>query len=128
MNYLKILLPGIFVWLCLSISFYISEQFPVLKNNFNIQAIIILIMIILYSSTGAYFYYKNGSKTNGLTLGIVMSLTALILDALITVPYVEIPNGRSYQSFFLSPFLWLLALVNVITVYSLWRIKVRAKK
>jgi hypothetical protein len=85
-------------------------------------------MIILYSSTGAYFYYKNGSKTNGLTLGIVMSLTALILDALITVPYVEIPNGRSYQSFFSSPFLWLLALVNVITVYSLWRVKIRAKK
>jgi hypothetical protein len=128
MNYVKILLPGIFVWLCLSISFYISEQFPVLKNNFNIQAIIILIMIILYSSTGAYFYYKNGAKTNGLTLGIVMSLTALILDALITVPYVEIPNGRSYQSFFSSPFLWLLALVNVITVYSLWRVKMRAKK
>ena len=85
-------------------------------------------MIILYSSTGAYFYYKNGAKTNGLTLGIVMSFTALILDALITVPYVEIPNGRSYQSFFLSPFLWLLALVNVITVYSLWRVKIRAKK
>ena len=128
MKYVKILLPGIFVWLCVSLSFYVFEQFPVLKNNFNIQAIIILIMIVLYSSSGAYFYYKNSPKTNGLTLGIVMSLTALILDALITVPYVEIPNGRSYQSFFSSPFLWLLTSINTITVYSFWRIKIKTKK
>ncbi|MBK8393004.1 MAG: hypothetical protein IPL23_28675 [Saprospiraceae bacterium] len=31
-----------------------------------------------------------------------MGITALLLDAVITVPFVEMPRGGSYQSFFLS--------------------------
>ncbi|PWB26365.1 DUF5367 family protein [Flavobacterium sp. HTF] len=127
MKCIKILLPGIFVWLCVSASFYVSGLIPILKNNFNTQALIVLIMIILYSITGAYFYYKNGSKINGLILGIVMSLTALVLDVFITVPYVEIPNGRSYKSFFSSSVLWILVSVNIITVYTFWKIKIKPK-
>lgn len=128
MNYIKILFSGIFVWLCISFSFYISEQIPILKNNFNTQILIILIISILCSITTTHFYYKYNSKTNGLTLGIGISLTALILDVLITVPYVEIPNGRSYQSFFSSPLLWLLVFTNTITVFSFWKMKIKSKK
>jgi hypothetical protein len=128
MNYIKILFSGIFVWLCISFSFYISEQIPILKNNFNTQILIILIISILCSITTTHFYYKYNSKTNGLILGIAISLTALILDVLITVPYVEIPNGRSYQSFFSSPLLWLLVFTNTITVFSFWKMKIKSKK
>ncbi|MEZ0129588.1 DUF5367 family protein [Flavobacterium sp. LBUM151] len=41
----------------------------------------------------------------------------MILDALITVPFVEIPNGRNYYSFFSSPILWIFAGINIVTVY-----------
>lgn len=53
------------------------------------------------------------------------ALTALILDALITVPFIEIPNGRSYQSFYTYPLLWLLVVINIATVYTFWRLKIK---
>lgn len=76
-----------------------------------------MIFMVLYSNESALFYYKNGIKIHGLALGIIMSLTALALDVFITVPIVEIPNGRSYYSFFSSPILWIFAGINIVTVY-----------
>lgn len=64
---------------------------------------------------------------SGLQLGIIMSLTALFLDIIITVPFVEIPNGRSYESFFTSPVLWILAFVNAFSVF-LWKKGNKVKK
>lgn len=127
-HFYKILLPGIFVWICVSLSFTLLELIPIVKNHFNTQALIVLIMIILYAVSGSFFYYKNGSKTNGLLLGLTMSCTALLLDVLITVPFIEIPNGRTYESFFTSPFLWLLVFLNSVTVYCYWKVKIQPKK
>ena len=128
MKYLRIFIPGFFVWLCVSLSFYILGFVPLVNNSFNTQAVIVMIFIVLYSNESALFYYKNGIKLHGLVLGIIMSLTALFLDALITVPFVEIPNGRSYYSFFSSPILWILATINCITVYCFWNIKIKSKR
>lgn len=80
--------------------------------------------IVFFGIIGAKIYYKKVPKTNGLLLGIVMSATALILDVFITVPFVEIPNGRTYYSFFSSPVLWLLAIINALSVYFYWKKKV----
>lgn len=63
---------------------------------------------------------------SGLQLGIIMSLTALFLDIIITVPLVEIPKGKSYESFFTSPTLWILVFINTVSVF-LWR-KLNNKK
>lgn len=79
--------------------------------------------IVFFGILGAKIYYKKTLKTHGLLLGIAMSATALILDVLITVPFVEIPNGRSYYSFFSSPVLWLLATINALSVYFYWKKK-----
>jgi len=86
-----------------------------------------MIFIVLYANESALFYYKKGIKLHGLLLGMIMSLTALVLDALITVPFIEIPNGRSYYSFFSSSVLWILAGINSITVYCFWRMKIKSK-
>ena len=80
--------------------------------------------IIFFGIFGAKIYFRKTSQTNGLLLGIAMSATALILDVLITVPFVEIPNGRSYYSFFTSPVLWLLATINALAVYFYWKKKI----
>lgn len=85
-----------------------------------------MVFIVLYANESALFYYKSGIKLHGLLLGIIMSLTALLLDALITVPFIEIPNGRSYYSFFSSPAIWILASINSITVYCFWRMKIKS--
>ena len=126
MKYLKILLPGIFVWLCVSFTFYILGFVPLINGSFKSQAVIVMVFIVLYANESALFYYKSGIKLHGLLLGIIMSLTALLLDALITVPFIEIPNGRSYYSFFSSPAIWILASINSITVYCFWRMKIKS--
>ena len=84
-----------------------------------------MIFIVLYANESALLYYKNGIKIHGLALGMIMSLTALFLDVLITVPFVEIPIGGTYHSFFSSPILWILATINCVTVYCFWRIKIK---
>lgn len=127
MKYLKILLPGTIVWLCVSVSFYFLSFVPLINGSFKSQAVIVMIFIVLYANESALFYYKNGIKLHGFLLGMIMSLTALFLDALITVPFIEIPNGRSYYSFFSSPVLWILTSINSITVYCFWRMKIKSK-
>ncbi|MNX27333.1 hypothetical protein D3C86_574190 [compost metagenome] len=121
MLYLRGIVSGLFVWICVSLSFYILEHIPLIKDSFLAQAFIVMICISLYAFLGAQFYYKKGYQTNGIITGILMSGTALLLDVLITIPFIEIPNGRSYQSFFNSPVLWTLVLITVFTVYFYWK-------
>ncbi|RED23682.1 hypothetical protein BD847_2745 [Flavobacterium cutihirudinis] len=123
MNYFRAILSGLIVWICVSLSFYILDQIPFIKEFFWLQSLIAMFGIIFFGILGAKIYYKKVSKTNGLLLGIAMSITALVLDILITVPFVEIPNGRSYYSFFSSPILWILATINVLSVYFYWKKK-----
>ncbi|MEN2413646.1 DUF5367 family protein [Flavobacterium mesophilum] len=123
MNYFRVALSGLLVWILVSISFYILDQIPLIKDFFWVQSIIVMFGIFFFGIFGAKIYYRKTPKTNGLQLGIAMSATALILDVLITVPFVEIPNGRSYFSFFNSPVLWLLATINAVSVYFYWKKK-----
>lgn len=125
MNYLRAILSGIIVWICVVLTFYFLEHTPIIQQSLNAQNLIIAILIILYAWIGAFFYYKNGNKTFGLSIGIMMSLTAILLDSLLFVPLVEIPKGNTYQDFFSNPLLYTLAILNVLTVYFYWRLKVR---
>ncbi len=120
MNYIRAIFSGILVWFGVSLFFYILEQIPVVKDSFFWQSIIVAISIVFFAIGAAKFYYLKKYKISGLQLGIIMSLTALFLDVIITVPFVEIPNGRNYESFFTSPVLWILAFVNAVSVF-LWR-------
>ncbi|MBF4464234.1 DUF5367 family protein [Flavobacterium sp. LC2016-12] len=125
MHFLRGMLSGLFVWTCVSLSFYILGSIPVIKDSFFAQAFIVMIVISFYVFLAAQFYYKKGYQTNGMIVGIIIAGTALLLDIFITVPFVEIPNGRSYQSFFSSPVLWILVLITVFTVYFYWKKNVK---
>ncbi|MDR7211616.1 DUF5367 family protein [Flavobacterium piscis] len=127
MNYIKALFSGFLVWLSVSITFFILENIPVMKESF-ITEIVIIIAIVFYAVGSAALYYKKENKPNGLLLGITMSATALLLDTFITVPFIEIPNGRGYEIFFSSPFLWLLVSITILSVYFYWRKKIRTAK
>lgn len=120
MKYLRAVFLGILVWIAVSLSFYLLEQILFVKDSFFWQSFMVTIWIVFFAIGAAKFYYSKKYKMSGLQLGIIMSLTALFLDVFITVPFVEIPNGRSYESFFSSPVLWILAFVNAFSVF-LWR-------
>ncbi|WP_343695025.1 DUF5367 family protein [Flavobacterium sp.] len=126
MKYFRAIFSGILVWAGVSFSFYILENILIVNDAFFWQSFMTTIFIVFFAIGSAEFYYIKNYKMSGLRLGIIMSLTALFLDVIITVPYVEIPNGRSYESFFASPVLWILAFVNAFSVF-LWR-KLNNKK
>jgi len=105
------------VWLFVSIAFAILGYVPSIKDSLDHQTLIVGVLVIPFATLGAAFYYKSGSKGSGVIIGLTMAVTALLLDALITVPFIEIPNGGSYQRFFSYPLLWLLVAVNMVTVY-----------
>lgn len=117
---------GFLVWLSISISFFILGNMPILKDSFLIQAGIVMLLTIFYATAAAKFYYLKKHNIKGLELGILMSGTALLLDIFITVPFVEIPNGRNYQSFFSSPILWLLVIIDIISAYFYWKKNIKA--
>jgi len=121
MIYLRGVLSGLFVWTCVSLSFYVLGSIPLIQDSFYWQAFIVMICISFYAFLATQFYYKKEYKTNGIITGFLISGTALLMDVMITVPFVEIPNGRSYQSFFSSPILWILVLTTVCTVYFYWK-------
>jgi hypothetical protein len=127
MKYIRAIFSGILVWIAVSLSFYILEQILFVKDSFFWQSFMVTIWIVFFAIGSAKFYYSKNYNMSGLQLGIIMSLTSLFLDVLITVPFVEIPNGRSYESFFSSPVLWILALVNVFSVI-LWKKGSKVKK
>lgn len=113
---------GALVWALIFALFAALDSFSPL--TLNEQAIVIAILIVPIAVLGASLYYRRGNSGNGWVIGLIMASTALGLDALITVPLVEIPDGGSYHSFFTYPLLWLLVLVNVATVGAYWSIKI----
>jgi hypothetical protein len=125
MNVKRAISSGVVVWTFASIAFAILGSMEATKNSLNLQASVVGILIVPFAIVGAYIYFKNGNRDNGLILGTIMAATALALDALITVPFLEMPNGGSYQSFYAYPELWILATVNLATVYLYWMLKVK---
>ncbi|WP_125720319.1 DUF5367 family protein [Flavobacterium ustbae] len=127
MKYFRAILSGLILWICVAVSFFILEHTPVIKESLSMQTFIICILIVFYSLAGAAFYYKKGNTMPGFKVGLIMSLTAILMDILIFVPLVEIPKGNTYQDFFSNPLLWILATLNVAIVYLYWKKKFKIK-
>jgi len=126
MKTIRTILTGTLVWFLIFSVFTVMSFIPGIKELEILQGFIIAAFIIPFASMGAAIYYKKGDKTNGFIIGSMMVLTALILDALVTVPFVEIPyNGSSYSKFFTNPLLWILVLENIAVIYFYWKIKVK---
>lgn len=116
---------GALIWLFVFTTFSLLGYVPTIKDSLNHQTLIVALLIIPYALFGTSIYYKNGNKVHGLVSATIMSLTAILLDVLITVPLVEIPKGGSYIRFFTYPLFWLLVAINTSTVYLYWIFKIK---
>lgn len=121
MNIFRAIIAGAIVWAFVISTFVLLGFLPSVKDSLNLQGTIVGVLIVPFASLGAFLYYRNGNRDKGLPVSILMVATALLLDALVTVPFVEIPNGGSYQSFYSSPVLWILVAINVATVFLYWK-------
>lgn len=125
MKNVRAILTGALIWLFVFTTFSVLDYVPSISDSLNQQTLIVALLIIPYAILGASVFYKNGNKVHGLISATIMSVTAIMLDVLITVPFVEMPKGGSYISFFTYPLFWLLVTINMATVYSYWFFKIK---
>jgi hypothetical protein len=119
MNYLKAIISGVVLWVMIFILFTLINITPNLKESVIAQNVLLFASLIGFVWFALRLYYRKGtSKTNGFALAAIMVVTGLILDGAITVPFVIIPEGGSYHTFFTNPNLWFIIIeifiVNIL--------------
>lgn len=127
MNKIRAILSGILVWVLVFSTFTVLSFIPATKDSPTLQNILVSLLLILFSYLGASFYYKGGNKTHGFLVALAMIMTILFLDAIITVPFVVIPQNGSYAAFFTSLILWILVVENILITYLYWRWRVKSQ-
>jgi hypothetical protein len=126
MNLLRAIISGTMVWTMIFSSFIIAYYIPALKDSLTLQGLVIGVLILPFASLGSRFYFKKEKKSGALPVALIMALTAAILDAIFTVPFIEIPlNGRGYFEFFTDPLFWVLISEIILVVYLYWKIKIK---
>lgn len=112
-------LSAVIIWTLGVTSFVVSYYFPVMSDPDEQANWVLSIALIPVAAFGSFLYYRRGHKTNGFALGTFMFLIAMILDALITVPFLIMPYGGNHITFFTDPGFWLIAVeyLGVVVVY-----------
>lgn len=126
MNIKRAITAGGLVWLGIFSLFAIFNFIPGIQESEVIQGILIAIAILLMAWQGTAYYYKKGAGGHGLSLALIMMAVAMALDAIITVPLIEIPiHGRDHYEFFTYPLLYILVTENILVIWLYWKIKIR---
>lgn len=115
----------------LGILAFVGSYFAPIMEDPDLQANITLMAAIIPAAyLGAYLYYRRGNTTHGFVLGSAMFSSAIVLDAIITVPVFIIPNGGNHLTFFGDPGFWLIGIeyVAVVAIYQRIRISVKSKQ
>lgn len=126
MQTIKVITLGVIIWVVAISVFSVSYYIPLINNlelQANIALAIALIPIVVLISR--YYFLKN-PNASGIKTAVLMLSTGIVLDACITVPFLIVPNGGSYQEFFISIAFWLIVveyLVLVILSKKIWGTK-----
>ncbi len=105
----RAILIGIVIWIIAILFYSISFAIPIVEDLDTQANIVLFVVVMPLIWFGCHFYYKKDNKTHGLKVGQTLLLTAVTLDALITVPFFVIPNGGSHFGFFTSLGFWIIA-------------------
>ncbi len=127
MKTIRAILIGTGIWF-VAVAFYtLSFQFPILENPDQQANMILFTVVMPLVWLGSYIYYKKDSTTHGFKIGQVYLLTAVFLDAIITVPLFIIPNGGSHYTFFMDPGFWTIAFEMIATAVLFYYITIYPK-
>lgn len=105
----RAILTGIGIWIAAILFYSIASYLPFTKTIEHLPNLVLFVVIAPLVWLGCSYYYKSNFKTHGYKVGQTMLLTAVALDAMITVPLLIIPNGGSYYSFFTDIGFWVIA-------------------
>jgi hypothetical protein len=121
----RAIFAGALIWFLVLALFGVMDFIPATHQSTLLQGVIACVGIIPFALIGAQHYYKARDRSSGLTVGLVMISTALLLDLLITVPLIEQPlHGTTHFQFFTNPLLWILVLEDLIVIWLYYRLKV----
>lgn len=124
----RAILLGIAIWTVAVLFYSISYYVPILENADNQAEVVLFVAVMPLVWFGCFYYYKKDNETHGLKVGQTMLLTSVALDALITVPFIIIPNGGSHYSFFTSLGFWIIAFEFLLVAVLYWYARVYPKK
>jgi FtsH-binding integral membrane protein len=124
----RAILLGIAIWIIAILFYSISYAIPILENPDTQANVVLFIVVMPLVWFACSIYYKKDNKTNGLKVGQTMLLTAVALDALITVPLFVMPQGGNHLSFFTSIGFWIIAFEFVIVASLYWFARVYSKR
>lgn len=108
-------LSGAIVWIMIFMYFTFLSFIPYVKDAELLQHVLLWFLLIPIVLFGLNFYHKKVPKSNELLVGVIIVITCLTLDVLITIPLTIIPYGGSYVSFFTNPFLWIIV-AEILTI------------
>ena len=125
MKTIKAIIIGGLIWI-LGSSFYSASYFLPFLEDVELQANLVLAIAIIPNAwMGAHLYYKWEPEMPGFKLAVITLLTAISLDAMITVPLLIIPQGGCFQQFFSAPAFWLIAAEYFLVVWGYWIFRVK---
>lgn len=124
----RAILLGIAIWIIGILFYSISYYVPILENAETQANLVLFVVVMPLVWLACSFYYKKASTTHGYLVGQTMLLTAVALDALITVPFFIIPNGGSHYGFFTDLGFWIIALEFLATATLYWYVRVYPRK
>ena len=121
----RAIFSGALIWLSVLTLFGVLYAIHATSQSQLLQAAIVCVLVIPFSLLGASIYYKTGDRSNGLSVGFVMAGTALLLDALITVPLIEKPyHGMDHVQFFTNPLLFIIVIEVVLVIWLYYKMKI----
>ncbi|EAR00059.1 DUF5367 domain-containing protein [Maribacter sp. HTCC2170] len=124
----RAILLGIAIWVIGILFYSLSFYTPILENAETQANLVLFIIVMPLVWLGCSYYYKKDNKTHGYKVGQTMLLTAVALDALITVPFFVIPNGGNHYTFFTSLGFWIIAFEFLAVAVLYWYTRVYPHK
>jgi len=122
MKPLRAIVIGITIWIIGVSVFTFSSYITILEDAKQQANMLLFISIIPLVWYGSRVYYRHDGKTHGYWIGQTFFLTAVALDALITVPVFIIPNGGSYYQFFTDLGFWFIGFEMITIAVLYWYI------
>lgn len=120
----RAILAGMVIWFIGILFYSMSYMFPIMEDAESQANIVLFIVVMPLVWFGCHYYYQKDNRTHGYLVGQTMLLTAVALDALITVPFFMIPNGIDHYSFFTSFGFWIIAFEFLAVAVLYWYAKV----
>ena len=116
LNVLEASISSLIVY-AIGIMFFTGSYYLPLMADQDLQAnLILMIGMIPAGFIATRYYYRKANSTNPVILGVSMFLGAMVLDALITVPFFIIPLGGNHFTFFSDPGFWLIGLEYILVI------------